>query len=96
MGSGNRRVEWRKALEDGGGRMEEEVMLTHNTYTRGRGWGSWRRIVRSFIDDFGMREERRFSTETATKVYLKERGGEVLHGLVEGDAEDENGERRGK
>ena len=43
-----------------------------------------------------MREERRFTPEESTKVYMKKRGGEVLHRLVEGDAEDENGERRGK
>ena len=43
-----------------------------------------------------MGQERRLSTEKATKVDLKERGGEVLHGLVEGVAEDEDGERRGE
>ena len=69
-------------------------MLTHYTFTRGGGWR--RTFVGDFISDFDMRKERRFSTEASTKAYLKERGGEVLHGLVEGDAEDENGERRGK
>ena len=80
-------------MKDEGG----EVMLTDYTFARGGGWRSWRRtFVGSFVSDFGMGEERRFSSEKSTKVYLKKRGGEVLNGLVEIDAEDENAERRGK